>query len=611
VSRSSLASVAAVAAAGALACAVAAHGNTARRDAETSAVASAVERILHEKDVALAGRVAELAELPRLRPALATDAETVRDLTSEELTFRPRPGETITIAQRFRDGHVVVLLALPEGARPEVASRGAHVQLRAGGLVLFYTEEIAPSERAEEITGTLTVGQTIEARELAPTLLAAASSARLALGNDSIDFGVPWDRASQHASLRVPLPDGARADLLLASRGRAEATVLWAMVGVLALFSISLSARAFTKKRPRPIEQDDLPGTSPAQANTPMAPAPASASSPRALIGIGMAPTLTPASAPVASEQRIGRYAILRLLGQGGMAEVFLARSEGEAGFGKLVAFKVLQPLFAAQPVAVDLFLDEARLVAGLDHPNIVQTHDLGRAGDRYFIAMEYVDGTDLARLLEMVHQHGEHIPLRFALAILCRICDGLHAAHTARGPDGQLLHLVHRDVKSANVFLSRTGAVKIGDFGIAKASHAVRMSRTELGQVKGTPGTMPPEQRLGMDVDLRADVYGVGAIAYEILSGEAVNLDYVVLAAQGTEGWPHLPPLSTRRTDVSRELDVVIFKALAYAREARFPDCAALEQALRAVSASAALADDKEIGTWVRSQLDPKARVR
>jgi len=174
-------------------------------------------------------------------------------------------------------------------------------------------------------------------------------------------------------------------------------------------------------------------------------------------------------------------------------AEVFLARSEGEAGFGKLVAFKVLQPLFAAQPMAVDLFLDEARLVSGLDHPNIVQTHDLGRAGDRYFIAMEYVDGTDLARLVERLRQRGERFPLPFALAILCRICDGLHAAHTATGPDGQLLHLVHRDVKSANVFLSRTGAVKIGDFGIAKASHAVRMSRTELGQVKGTPSTMPP----------------------------------------------------------------------------------------------------------------------
>jgi serine/threonine-protein kinase len=287
------------------------------------------------------------------------------------------------------------------------------------------------------------------------------------------------------------------------------------------------------------------------------------------------------------------------------MADVFLARSEGEAGFGKLVAFKVLQPLFAAQPVAVDLFLDEARLVAGLDHPNIVQTHDLGKEGDRYFIAMEYVDGIDLARMMELLRQRGEHVPLPFALAVLCRICDGLHAAHTATGPDGKPLYLVHRDVKSANVFLSRTGSVKVGDFGIAKASHAVRMSRTELGQVKGTPGYMPPEQRMGVEVDLRADVYGVGAIAYELFSGEAVNLDYVALAAQGTEGWPHLPPLSAKRPDVPRAMDNIIFKALAFAREARFADCASLEQALRTCAASDGVASDKEIGGWVRAELD------
>ncbi len=111
---------------------------------------------------------------------------------------------------------------------------------------------------------------------------------------------------------------------------------------------------------------------------------------------------------------------------------------------------------------------------------------------------MEYVDGIDLARMVDLVRRRGERISLPLALAILCRLCDGLHAAHTAKGPDGQLLHLVHRDVKSANVFLSRTGAVKIGAFGVAKANHAVRMSRTELGQVKGTPGTMPPRAAHG-----------------------------------------------------------------------------------------------------------------
>jgi serine/threonine protein kinase len=168
----------------------------------------------------------------------------------------------------------------------------------------------------------------------------------------------------------------------------------------------------------------------------------------------------------------------------------------------------------------------------------------------------------------------------------------------------------VHRDVKSANVFLSRAGAVKVGDFGIAKATHAVRVSRTEIGQVKGTPGYMAPEHRLGMPVDPRADLYGVGAIVYELLSGEPVNLDLVTLAAHGTEGWPHLRALSAIRADVPAEIDAVIGKALAYARDDRYADCAELERALRGIAGRAglALADDKEIGAWARALLDRTA---
>jgi serine/threonine-protein kinase len=279
------------------------------------------------------------------------------------------------------------------------------------------------------------------------------------------------------------------------------------------------------------------------------------------------------------------------------MAEVFLARAEGEAGFGKLVALKVLQPFFARQQPVVDLFLDEARLASGLDHPNIVQIHDLGIASQQYFIAMEYVDGADLAQLITAAR--GEPVPVPVALALLRRICDGLHAAHTAAGPDGRPLGLVHRDVKSANVYVSRNGAVKIGDFGIAKASHAIRASRTEIGEVKGTPGYMAPEHRLGLPVDHRADLYGVGAIAYELLSGQPINLDLAALAERGTAGWPHLPPLRTVREDVSAALDAVIQKTLAYAREDRFPDCAALEAALGQLAAHLGLADDKEIGRW------------
>jgi serine/threonine-protein kinase len=155
---------------------------------------------------------------------------------------------------------------------------------------------------------------------------------------------------------------------------------------------------------------------------------------------------------------------------------------------------------------------------------------------------------------------------------------------------------------------------VKVGDFGIAKASHAIRVSRTEIGQVKGTPGYMAPEHRLGLDVDHRADLYGVGAIAYELLSGAPINLDLVALLERGTAGWPHLPPLRERREDVSAALDALVGKALSYERDQRFADCATLETALAALAAHLGIADDKEIARWARglvgdTRLTPERR--
>jgi hypothetical protein len=518
--------------------------------------------------------------------------------------------------------------------------------------------EITPTERADELTGLLTITSPVDTADLGPTLLAEAPGARIEIGAASLAFGGLFP-AGPEAGTRVParLPEGEAATLVFAPAQVTSGTPVWALCGALVVIGLGAfvlgARRASTAAQEEAAAGDDgsrgltgepsradlaaasaapvastalSTGASGSAASSRPAPESLMSSRPEGATAVAksataplaggvrvsgaFAPTIVPAPAATTgmSEQRIGRYVMVRPLGQGGMAEVFLARAEGEAGFGKLVAFKVLQPAFASNPAVVDLFLDEARLVAGLDHPNIVQTHDLGRAGDRYFIAMEYVDGLDLARLIEAVRARGERIALPLALAILCRICDGLHAAHTAVAPDKQPLWLVHRDVKSANVFVSRTGAVKVGDFGIAKATHAVRISRTEVGQVKGTPGTMAPEQRLGQEVDRRADVYGVGAIAYELVSGSPVNLDLVALAARGTVGWPHLPPLASLRPDVPRELDAIIVKALAYDPQHRYEDCSALEADLRSVGAKVGLAEDKAIGAWARSELDREA---
>jgi eukaryotic-like serine/threonine-protein kinase len=313
----------------------------------------------------------------------------------------------------------------------------------------------------------------------------------------------------------------------------------------------------------------------------------------------------TPSGLPATPIGRIGRYDLLRTIGWGGMAEVYLARATGEAGWSKLVALKVLQPELASQPQVVQHFLDEARLAAQIDHPNVVQTVDLGRTDDHYFIAMEYVDGADLSRLIEMSHTRGIHVPIPVAVSIVRRICDGLHAAHSARDAEGMPLGLVHRDVKSANVFVARNGVVKVGDFGIAKANQASRLSRTEIGLVKGTPGYMAPEQRLAQTVDGRADLYGVGAIAYELFSGVPVNLDLAILAQKGRDGWPHLAPLASVRPDVPNTLEAIVMKALCYDPQDRFTDCAALESALEGVAALCPPpAGSKTIAEWVGALL-------
>jgi serine/threonine-protein kinase len=303
--------------------------------------------------------------------------------------------------------------------------------------------------------------------------------------------------------------------------------------------------------------------------------------------------------------RQIGRYTVVRQIGSGGMAEVLLARATGEAGFERLVALKVLHRQQAAQQEFVDHFLDEARLAAQLNHPNVVQVTDLGRADGEYFLAMEYIDGSDLDRLLLGARSRGAAVPLRVALAILGKVADGLHAAHVALGTDGKPLDIVHRDVKASNVFVARNGTVKIGDFGIAKARQESRIHRTEVGKVKGTAAYMAPEHRVGEPVDARADVYGLGALAYELFSGQLINLDLALLAHLGRQGWPHLRPLVEVRPDLPPELGKMVWQALSYAREDRYPSCRAVAEALDVVVIGYGLAaSDRVVAEWVEAEL-------
>jgi serine/threonine protein kinase len=216
---------------------------------------------------------------------------------------------------------------------------------------------------------------------------------------------------------------------------------------------------------------------------------------------------------------QLGRYRLLRRLATGGMADILLGVATGIADFEKLVVLKRILPRYAADAEFVRLFLDEARLAATLQHANIVQVFDIGAEDGVYFFAMEYVLGVDLRRLLAATWARGAAVPLQHAVGIAMEASLGLHHAHEKRGPDGLPLGLVHRDISPSNVLLGLEGAVKIADFGIARAT-LLRGSRGASGRVMGKAPYMSPEQCRGAEVDRRSDLFSLGTLLYELTTG-------------------------------------------------------------------------------------------
>ena len=214
----------------------------------------------------------------------------------------------------------------------------------------------------------------------------------------------------------------------------------------------------------------------------------------------------------------LGPYRIERRLAAGGMAEIFVARREGLHGFSKRVALKRILPQFASDPDFVGMFIDEARLAAMLEHPNIVQVFDFGTMGDELVLVMELVDGSNVSRLLRAA-PHDSPIPWDVALHIAYQTAQALDYAHHAVDERGESLEFVHRDVSPANILLTRTGHVKLTDFGIATVRS--RAPTTEDGQVRGKLGYMSPEQVLGKDLSGKSDVFTLSTVLAEMLIGE------------------------------------------------------------------------------------------
>jgi len=287
-----------------------------------------------------------------------------------------------------------------------------------------------------------------------------------------------------------------------------------------------------------------------------------------------------PAGAGSLLGKRLGKYEILALLALGGTAEIYLARIGGAAGFEKYVVVKCLHDHLADDQEFVKMFLDEARLAAHLDHSNIVQTMELGEHENRYYMVMEFLAGLSLAMV---VRRAGERlpqgrIPVPLVLNMMGQACAGLHYAHE-RAVNGKLLNIVHRDISPQNLVVSFEGVVKVVDFGIAKAEQ--RQTATRAGTIKGKFAYMSPEQCVAANVDRRTDVFALGVIAHELLTGRRLfkrNSPYETYQAVIECA---VEPPSKMNVELDPAVDPVIMRAVAKDKDERYPTAEAFGDAL------------------------------
>ena len=262
---------------------------------------------------------------------------------------------------------------------------------------------------------------------------------------------------------------------------------------------------------------------------------------------------------PLSGRETFGRYRLLGLLGQGGMGRLYVAERRGVQGFVKIIALKQILPHLADSAQLREMFLNEARIAARLEHPNIVATYELGEVDGRYFISMEYLPGEDLSALIAHC-QGGQPMPIEIAATLSQQAASGLHYAHDARDGQGRLIGLVHRDVSPRNIFVTYHGAVKLLDFGMVRNPAG---PKSVPGVFKGKYGYCAPEQLEGGRVDRRTDVFCLGIILWECLTGarlfengtDAATIDAVrsrrideAKPISSDTRLPHMTRLSTSR---------------------------------------------------------------
>lgn len=277
------------------------------------------------------------------------------------------------------------------------------------------------------------------------------------------------------------------------------------------------------------------------------------------------------------SDEKFGKYNLVRKLATGGMAEIWLAEQRGPGGFSKRLVIKRILPHLAEEGEMTQMFIDEARIVAHLTHPNIGQVYELGEQDGDYFIAMEYIDGLDLSELRNELKDQGVDLPISHAARIVCDVLQALDYAHNFKDHEGNEVDLIHRDVSPQNVLISAEGVVKLVDFGVAKTE--LNRHKTETGAVKGKFAYMAPEQIRDATLDCRVDIFAIGAVFYELMTGKKPFGDDLQAVSRITTIDATDP--RTHRDDIPESIAKIVLRALERDREKRFSTAAEMEKAI------------------------------
>ncbi|MGZ3441769.1 MAG: serine/threonine-protein kinase, partial [Polyangia bacterium] len=306
----------------------------------------------------------------------------------------------------------------------------------------------------------------------------------------------------------------------------------------------------------------------------------------------------------------LGRYKLSARIAQGGMGEVYRGVDVGYGGIERPVAVKLIAPGLALDPGLKRQFVDEAKLSYLLCHQNVIGVRDVGEIDGRFYIAMEWVDGADLGTILGRLRTAaGQPLPLRFACLVAVEAARGLDYAHRARDAAGQALHLVHRDISPSNLLVSFEGEIKVSDFGIARSR--LREVTSMPGGLKGKVGYMAPEQARGESLDARADVFSLGAVLFEMLTGQN---PFSYDAPKENEALDRVrnarfPTVRALAPSVPQGLEAIVMRAMAPAREDRYQSCDKMREDLESFARRESYTlSPSDFGQFVRDLLDAPA---